>query len=104
MRGRSRSAAEQHILPDEWRLLLLCVRQYLMLTTLLVRWGIVFMKGIFDFRAARKPLRKWGLRLGDPESAAEDEGFFVLDQKGFEPFMRWAVENGRLDLVEAEAA
>ena len=99
--GRSASAPEDHILPDEFRLLLLCVRQYLMLASLLVRWGIVYLKGIEDFRAARKSLRQWGVRLGDPESTIEDEGFFVLDQKGFEPFIRWLVENGRLEAVDA---
>lgn len=90
---------------EEFRLLLLCMRQYLQLQLIFrpVRWGIVFLPGgINEFRDARMELKLWGVKLGAAESQIEDEAFFVLDQKGFEPFIRWVVEAGRLEVAEAE--
>lgn len=94
----------EHVMREEFRLLLLCMRQYMQLALLLLRWGIVYIKSAEHFRRVRSDLERWGLRLGDYGGKLEAEAYCVLDEKGFEPFLRWAVEEGRLEWVEEAAS
>ena len=94
----------EHVMREEFRLLLLCMRQYFQLSLILLRWGIVYVRSAEHFRRVREDLERWGLRLGEYGGKLEAEAFRVLDEKGFEPFLRWAGEEGRLEWVEEDVS
>ena len=90
---------------DEFRILLLCLRQYVCLHAALQQHMSGRRLDAPGFQAALPVFERWGLRLqgGDPE-VAEVAAELSATRDGMEPLLRWAVEEGHLQIVDECAA
>lgn len=88
---------------DEFRILLLCLRQYACMYAGLedLMNGGQRLSAV-GFEAARPVFEKWGLRLtGSEPEVAEVAAELLATRGGIEPMLRWAVEEGHLRIVDS---